>query len=147
MSLRDAAADLVAVLEAAGVGSTSSTPPTLYSAPFPSEAKDVLVSVVDFGSGEDAEPHLGGAARLSLVPEVTVRVRGQPHRYAEARDKAAEVWIACWYPEVAGYVRVVSAGNGPTYLGPDPSGRHQFSFTVRMEYRATAPAQSVSPDT
>jgi hypothetical protein len=146
MSLRDAAGDLVAVLAAADVGSTSSSPPTLYSAPFPATGPDVLVSVVDFGAGEDAQVHLGGAGRLTLAPEVTVRVRGERHRYAEARDMASAAWVACWYPEVDGYVRAVPSGNGPAYLGPDPTGRHQFSFTVRMEYRATAPAQSVTPD-
>lgn len=146
MALRDCAADLVAVLEAAGVGSTTSTPPTLYSAPFPAGGPEVLVSVVDFGPGEDAEVFLGGGERAALAPEVTVRVRGERHRYKEARDKAVAAWVASWYPVVAGYVRVVPQGNGPTYLGPDPSGRHQLSFTVRMEYRATAPSQSVTPD-
>jgi hypothetical protein len=146
MALRDCAADLVAVLEAAGVGSTSATPPTLYSAPFPASGPEVLVSVVDFGGGEDAESHLGGSGRVSLTPEVTVRVRGPRHQYLEARDKAAAAWAACWYHAVGGYVRAVPSGNGPTYLGPDASGRHQFSFTVRMEYRATTAAGSVTPD-
>lgn len=146
MGLRDAEADLVAVLEAAGAGSTSSTPPTLFSSPFPADSRDTSCSVVDFGAGEDVEPHLGGASRATVVPEVTVRVRGERSQFKQARELAQAAWEACWYPEVAGYVRVVPQGSGPTYLGPDPNGRHQFSFTVTMEYRATAPSQSVTPD-
>ncbi|MFL5344359.1 MAG: hypothetical protein ACJ8AT_06185 [Hyalangium sp.] len=147
MALRDAAADLLAALESAGVGSTSSSPPTLYSAPLPAGGPEALVSVVDFGAAEDAEPRLGGAGRTSLSPEVTVRVRGERHAFAAAQALAQAAWAACWYPAVEGYVRVVPSGSGPSYLGPDPSGRHQFSFTVRMEYRATAAAGGVTPDT
>lgn len=146
MSLRDAAEDVAAVLEAASVGSTTATPPTLYTAPFPSAGPDVLVSVVDFGTGEDVELFLGGAGRAALAPEVTVRVRGERSRYQEARTLATMAWEALWYAEVTGYVRIVPQGAGPTYLGPDPSGRHQFSFTVRCEYRATTSAGTVTPD-
>lgn len=147
MALRDVELEVAKLLEAAGLGSMSSNPPTLYAGPFPAGSPDVVLSVVDFGSGENAEPHLGGAGRVSLTAEVTVRVRGEKHRYAEARGKALEAWAACWEGRPASSLHVVPSGSGPTYLGPDPSGRHQFSFTVRVRYRASSSAGSLTPDT
>jgi hypothetical protein len=150
MSLRDEEVDVVAVLEEVGLGSTTSTPPTLYAGPIPGTAPDELFSVQNLGGGENAEQLLGGGGRVAMVPEVTVRHRGAregtPGAYANARAAAAQAWEALWarYPE--GYVRWVPQGTGPTYLGVDPEGRHLHSFTVLCEHRATTSTGVVTPD-
>jgi hypothetical protein len=146
MALKDCEMDVAELLEEAGVGSTSTTPPTLYAGPFPSTGPDALVNVQDVGAGEGAEQLLGGGGRVALAPEVTVRVRGVRHQYAEARTAAFAAWQALWEARPEGYVRMVPLGSGPGYVGPDEVGRHRFSFTVRCEYRATGAAGTVTPD-
>jgi hypothetical protein len=112
----------------------------------PVDGPDELVNVQDLGSGEDALPFLGGGGRIALAPEVTIRVRGPRRQYLAAREQAVAAWVACWEARPVGYVRVVPEGSGPTYLGPDEEERHRFSFTVRMEYRATTGPGMVTPD-
>lgn len=144
MSLKDVKQDVVDVLEAAGVGSTTSTPPTLYRGPFPASAPDAMVAVVELSDpGEDVE-YLGRGREL-LVHELTVQVRGPRHDFAAAEEKAVAAWQANKATTPAGYRSWRPKGK-PVALEQDDVGRWQFSFTLRVEYGATTAPGSVTPD-
>ncbi|HYI01361.1 hypothetical protein [Hyalangium sp.] len=145
MPLKDVKQALVDVLEAAEVGSTESTPPTLYRGPMPAGAPDACVSVVELSDPGEDEELLGGAGRMRLVHELTVQVRGPRNVFLAAEAKAVAAWDACWENTPEGYVWVRPTGK-PVHLGPDDMGRALFSFTVRVEYRATTEPGSVTPD-
>jgi hypothetical protein len=144
MPLKDVKQDVVDVLEAASVGSTSTNPPTLYRGPYPASAPDAMVAVVELGdSGEDVE-YLG-RNRHVLVHEITVQVRGPRNNFAAAEEKATAAWEANVATTPAGYVRWRPESK-PVHLGPDEMGRHRFTFTLRVEYGATASPGSLTPD-
>jgi len=145
VSLKDVKHDVVDVLEAADVGSTSSTPPTLYRGPFPATAPDAMVAVVELSDPGEDEEHLGGAGRMTLVHELTIQVRGPKHQFLPAEEKAVAAWEVLREVTPAGYTWWRPTGK-PVNLGQDASGRWQFSFTLRVEYRATTGPGTVTPD-
>ncbi len=145
MPLKDVKQDVVDVLEAAGVGSTSSSPPTLYRGPYPAGAPDAMVAVVELSDTGDDVEHLGGAGRLTLVHEPTIQVRGPRNQYSPAEEKAVAAWEALREVTPSGYTWWRPTGK-PVPLGQDDMGRWQFSFTLRVEYRATVAPGSVTPD-
>jgi hypothetical protein len=145
VSLKDAKGDLVSILEAASVGSTSSSPPTLYRGPMPVAAPDACVAVVELSDPGEDEEHLGGKGRMTLVHEVTVQVRGPRNVFIPAEEKAVAAWEALRESTPEGYSWVRPTGK-PVHLGPDDMGRAQFSFAVRVEYRATTSPGMVTPD-
>lgn len=144
MPLKDVQQDVVDVLEAAGVGSTSANPPTLYRGPHPPEP-DAMVAVVELSDTGEDEEHLGGRGRMTLVHELTVQVRGPRNLYLPAEEKAVEAWEALREVTPAGYTWWRPTGK-PVNMGQDDIGRWQFSFTLRVEYRATVGPGTVTPD-
>jgi hypothetical protein len=145
MPLKDVELDVATVLQAASIGSMSASPPTLYAGPFPNTAPDAMVAVAELSDpGEDLE-QLGGGGRLALVHELTVQVRGPRSLFAPAKAKAVAAWEALREVTPADYVWWRPTGK-PVNLGQDDMGRWRFSFTLRVEYRATATAGTVTPD-
>jgi hypothetical protein len=143
MPLKDVKQDAVDVLEEADVGSTSSTPPTLYRGPFPAGAPDAMVAVAELSDpGEDVE-YLG-RGRETLVHELTVQVRGPRSQLLPAEEKAVAAWEANKATTPAGYTSWRPTGK-PVNLGQDELGRWQFSFTLRVEYGAATSPGSVTP--
>ncbi|WP_224364224.1 minor capsid protein [Hyalangium versicolor] len=135
MPLRDVELDVATLLEAAGLGSMSSNPPTLYAGPFPASAPEILISCLSSG-GETPEDYLAGTSRAYFRPEVTVRVRGPREKYRATLQRALDAWEALYGVQTPEYVLVKAQGAGPAYLGPDENGRHRFSFTVQLAYTA-----------
>ena len=145
MPLKDVKQDVVEALEAAGVGSTSANPPTLYRGPFPSSAPDAMAAVVELSDPGEDEEHLGGGGRLTLVHELTVQVRGPRHQFLPAEEKAVAAWEALRKAAPAGYTQWRPTGK-PVALRQDDMGRWLFSLTLRVEYRARVAAGGVTPD-
>jgi hypothetical protein len=144
MPLKDVKQDAVDLLEEAGVGSTSNTPPTLYRGPFPPSAPDAMVAVTELSDpGEDVE-YLG-RGRQVLEHELTVQVRGPRNNFAAAETTAIAAWEANTATTPAGYTSWRPKGK-PVHLGPDEMGRHRFSFALQVKYGVASSPGSVTPD-
>ena len=140
MSLRDVQMDVVLLLEAAGLGSTTSNPPTLFAGQYPASAPDAFMAA-RYSGGTAPARYLANTGQAYYTPTVTVLVRGEPHAHEATRQRAVAAWEALQGARPAGYVQVEPEDAGPNELVEDESSRPRFSFTVRLEYAAqTGPA-------
>ncbi|MFY0567067.1 hypothetical protein ACN28E_24960 [Archangium lansingense] len=141
MSLRDVEVDVALLLEAAGLGGTTSSPPTIYAGPIPAGAPDAIIACRD-SPEEEPEQYLANTGLVYHRDSVTVLVRGTraPGSYVTDGARARAAWSALFDLHPAEYVRVSPQDGRPTYLGTDNEQRHLWSFTVGLEYlSATAP--------
>ncbi|HEX5750021.1 MAG TPA: hypothetical protein VFZ09_27575 [Archangium sp.] len=141
MSLRDVELDVALLLEAAGLGSTSANPPTLYPGPYPATAPDAFIACRHSGA-EKPEKYLANTGLAYHRESVTVMVRGtrEPGSYVTDGARARAAWSALYDLHPSEYVLVDPEDGGPTYLGDDEEHRPRWSFTVGLEYlSATAP--------
>lgn len=141
MSLRDVELDVTLLLEAAGLGSTSSNPPTLFAGPFPASAPDALIACRHSGA-EKPEKYLANTGLALHRETVTVLVRGtrKPGSYVTDGARARTAWSALFDLHPDEYELVDPEDGAPRYLGEDEEQRPRWSFTVELEYlSATAP--------
>lgn len=142
MALRDVELDVAQLLEAAGLGSMATSPPTLYAGYFPADKPEQLVAVRDTG-GDDPEEHLGTGGAI-FHPEVQVLVRAGTR--TAARELAVASYEALRLKRTDAYALIRPAGSGPLSSGKDANGRHVFTFNVELEYAAaSAPGGEVVP--
>lgn len=135
MAPRDVELDVATLLQAAGHGSLSGNPPTLYAGPFPATAPDAMIACLASG-GEQPAKYLGGDGTAVYRPKVTVLVRGArgAGSYANARQRSCNAWQSLYEAQRSTYLQFLMQEPQPNFLGRDENGRPQFSFTVQLEY-------------
>jgi hypothetical protein len=134
--MRDVERDCALLLEAAGLGSTTSNPPSIYAGPFPATAPEAFIACRADGSGGAPEVFLGGTGERLHTRGVKVQVRGErePAGYLAAKERAEAAHEALTDAYPVGYVRVMVVDAGPAYVGTDDQGRHLFSFNSEWTY-------------
>ncbi|PTL79092.1 minor capsid protein [Vitiosangium sp. GDMCC 1.1324] len=135
MRLRDVEVEVALLLEAAGLGSTTSTPPTIYAGPFPASAPDAMISCLHSGA-EEPEQYLANTGQSYHRESVSVLVRGtrEPNSYVVDGARARAAWSALYDLHPDGYVTVDPEDGAPIYNGPDEQDRPRWSFSVSLEY-------------
>lgn len=141
MSLRDTELDVALLLEAAGLGSTTSNPPSLYAGPIPAGAPDAMIACLDAG-GDQPEKYLANTGLSLHRDSLQVLVRGSPAPGSDkdTGDRARDAWAALYDLHLDEYIRIDPTEGRPTRQAPDEEGRPRWSFTVELEYlSASAP--------
>lgn len=130
---------LLARLEEAGLGSRTSSPPTLAAGGFHLDSPDACIAVRERG-GEEPRWYVGGARLRYHSDTAVVLVRSSRAadslQAGKARAKAA--WEALEDVRHLPGLHQVSALGKPAFLGQDDELRFQWSFEVRVTYPRTA---------
>lgn len=137
--LRDVAADLAVVLEAASLGLARPprAPGNLFLSALPEDddftVPDVAVAVLSTGGG-DPEPYLGSSRTVYMRATCQVVVRGPREDHAAGQELAFGVHSALMLPALAPYVVVRPRESAPLRLPVDGSDRPLWVFNVEAQY-------------
>jgi hypothetical protein len=126
------------LLAAAGLGSTTSTPPTLYVGQYPEVAPDAMMALRELG-GAEPELYLGARAML-LEVELQVLVRGSRNTAGATLERARQAWAALVAAKVPDGYASMRPGSLPEWAGEDENGRPRYSFRFTYLYRAAWPS-------
>jgi hypothetical protein len=130
---------VAAQLALAGVGtySPADTTGNIFLAALPEQPVQAI-AVAEYG-GPEADSKLGYD-----TPSIQVRVRGLDTDATDAARTARDVYTALHglhettLPGGIYLLLCVGTQSGPTYIGRDLSGRHEYTVNFRMEIRNTA---------
>lgn len=136
MSLLDEIAQFLAQLGVANYQPDDTTGDT-YLARLPVQPDEAL-AVARYG-GTESDAHLGWDE-----PSIQVRVRGPNTDPRVAEDRAQAVYDALegisdrLMPAGTWLSSCIGSQGGPVYIGPDETGRHEYTVNFRFHIRNTA---------
>ncbi|MCP3060972.1 minor capsid protein [Myxococcus sp. K38C18041901] len=139
---RDIAAELAAVLEAAGLGLARPPAPgaNLFTSPMPEVdggVPDRAVALVVTG-GAGPLPYLGVGRAAYLSPGCQVRIRSAREDFQGGQALALAVFaVLNQTPDVLG-VSVRAEESAPVYLGTDGADRHRWVLNVMLKCLASS---------
>lgn len=147
--MRDVAADLAAVLAAAGLDLTTGT--NLWIGQLPPErdphGPDKAVAILQTG-GNRPQSFVGQKQKALLAPSCQVRVRGNREDPAGSHSLALACFAALNQIAPAPYISIRATESSPFFVGMDSADRPQWTFTVECQYLeigGTVPALVLSP--
>lgn len=140
--VRDVAADLALVLEAAdlGLARPPTVPRNLFLGALPEDddwtVPDVAVAILSTG-GSNAEPYIGSRS-VYMRATCQVLVRGPREDHATGQSLAFGVHSALTLPALSPYVFVKVRESAPFRLPTDGSDRPLWSLNVEAQYSSDA---------